>query len=105
MLWYLDRLGHRTSESKIGMGFRVNMLLFLGASAVSLAALVVQGLSSGVRNPLSFFLGFPFSWLNILFVYGAVGRFDRVLKAEVTAAYGRTFSPWRTAGTFLYWIK
>ena len=60
MLWYLDRLGHRTSESKIGMGFRVNMLLFLGASAVSLAALVVQGLSSGVRNPLSFFLGFPF---------------------------------------------
>jgi hypothetical protein len=65
----------------------------------------VQGLGSGAKNPLSFFLGFPFSWLNILFVSGGVGRFDRVLKAEVTAAHGRTLSAWRTAGTFLYWIK
>jgi hypothetical protein len=105
LLWYLDRLGSRTSQSKIGLGFRTNMLLFLGASAVSLAALTVQGLGSGAKNPLSFFLGFPFSWLNILFVYGGVGRFDRVLKAEVTAAHGRTLSAWRTAGTFLYWIK
>jgi hypothetical protein len=105
LLWYLDRLGKRTSQSKIGVGFRTKMFLFLGMSAVSLAALMVQALGSGGKNPLSFFLGVPFSWLNILLVYHAVGGFDKVLKAEVAAARGRTLSAWRTAGASLYWIK
>jgi hypothetical protein len=105
MLWYLDRLGKRTSQSKIGRGFRIDILLFMGLSVVSLAAWMLQTQGLGLKNPLSFALGFPFSWLNILLIYGAVGAFDKALKAEVAAARGRTLSAWRTAGTFLYWIK
>ena len=107
MLWYLDRLVKRTEQFKTGISFRTNLLLFLflAASAISLAAWMMQMLGSGTKNPLAFFLGFPFSSLNILLVYGAVGGFDKVLKAEVAAARGRTLSAWRTAGASIYWIK
>jgi len=100
LLWYLDRLASRTWQSKMGTGYRMRAMLFLGISAISLAIWAGQYLSPGFKNPIQWGFGIFFPWINILVLYGAVGSFDKVLKAEVTARTGRTV--WRTAGSFLY---
>jgi hypothetical protein len=100
LLWYLDRLAKRTWQSKIGIGFRINSVLFVGVSAVSLAAWTARSLGPGFKSPILSLLAVPFSWFNILFLYNAVGAFDKVLKTELAAA--NTPGMWRKAGSFLY---
>ena len=104
LLWYLERLKRRTSQSEIG--FRIKVFLFLGVSALSLAAWIVQILGAGAKNPLSFFLRLPqFRGLNILFVYERSAHSTRFSKPRWPPPLPTRPTPWRTAGTFLYWIK
>ena len=52
LLWYLDRLGRRTWRSKISTGYRIQAFLFVGMSAVSMAAWIALCIGTGPRSPV-----------------------------------------------------